>query len=215
MNKILKAIECPFCKEILRNPVLLTCSHSVCKEHVDHAIANRQEIRCAKCGVENWIPNVGFIHNEALQEIIETEINKSTLVAQFNLMYETFANLKDYAILVENMIRTPQNLIDIEINEMKHNVVVAGEEFKNKIDNDIDSIFKKLEDYRNRYLTDDNTFALQYVDDLRRFDSEIKDVKRNLDELEQNFNKFGIYITNFIINNIIYEYINIQVSISQ
>ena len=72
MNRIRNAIKCAICREILKSPVILPCSDSICKKHVSKQ--TNDVIRCEKCGVKHEIPTNGFHANSALQEIIEAEI---------------------------------------------------------------------------------------------------------------------------------------------
>ena len=72
MDRILNAVKCMVCHGILESPRILPCNHNICQKHVSNQ--TNDVIRCEKCGAEHRIPTNGFQPNNALQEIIETEI---------------------------------------------------------------------------------------------------------------------------------------------
>ena len=65
-------MKCAICYEIIESPVILPCSYNICKKHVSNQINNF--IQCEKCGAEHQIPTNGFLANNVLKEIIESEL---------------------------------------------------------------------------------------------------------------------------------------------
>ena len=90
MNRILNAIKCAICHEILESPVILPCSCNICYKHVKNQ--NKDFIQCEKCGVEHQIPTNGFHANKGLQVIIEAEIQMSISI-KIRCKYIRFACL--------------------------------------------------------------------------------------------------------------------------
>ena len=72
MDRILNAMKCGFCHEMLESPVILPCSCNICNKHVSNQ--TNGVITCQKCGIEHQIPANGFQPNSALKVIIEAEI---------------------------------------------------------------------------------------------------------------------------------------------
>ena len=56
MDKVKKAIKCVNCLEVLKSPVLLPCSHSICDKHVTDS--DKETIKCGLCKVDHLIPEM-------------------------------------------------------------------------------------------------------------------------------------------------------------
>lgn len=57
-------IKCPTCIKILNLPVILSCGHTICKQHVDKALENNEtSVKCQICDKLIGIPSDGFVGN--------------------------------------------------------------------------------------------------------------------------------------------------------
>lgn len=103
----------------LEVPVLLPCTHSICKGHVEKSQADT--IWCFKCDQEHQIPiNVGFTRIEALQNIISTQIGQNSLVDEFKEVWSNCHKLNDFKTDMENLIQEPSNLVHDELEKNKN-----------------------------------------------------------------------------------------------
>jgi hypothetical protein len=75
MDKVKKAIKCVNCLEVLKSPVLLPCSHSICDKHLTDG--DKETIKCGLCKVDHLIPEneIGFPKNQALEDVIASNID--------------------------------------------------------------------------------------------------------------------------------------------
>jgi hypothetical protein len=144
MNEILNALKCCNFQQILNNPILLPCSHAICKIHSE--ASNKNQVRCEKCFAAHLIPANGeFTRIEDLDEIIEAEIDKSSLIHGFNQMSATCKNLKKYSAKIENMVKEPVKLVHEELDEIRKSVLSISDELKLKIDKETKSILDKID----------------------------------------------------------------------
>lgn len=182
MNEILNALKCCNCQQILSNPILLPCSHAICRIHADgsNEASNKNQVRCKKCFALHLIPPNGkFTRVEVLDEIIEAEIDKSSLIHGFNQMSATCKNLKKYSAKIENMVKEPVKLVHEELDEMKNNVLSISDELKLKIDKETKSILDKIDTYKQNKLIQ-VTPTSKYKNMLDKLDGNLKYVKKNL-----------------------------------
>ena len=193
MNDILKALECSTCQQILNVPVLLPCTHSICKVHVDEAQTETDTIWCLKCDLKHQIPiDVGFTRIEALQHIISTQIVQSPLAAELKETLSNCHKLNEYATNMENLIHNPLNLVHDELQETKNLVLLSAEEIKLKIDNEATAILNKIESYKDTYLNNKNAYDFQ--DALRKLNSNINKIKTHQESLKEKLTEFDFFI---------------------
>ena len=53
-------LNCPICFEIYRDPKVLPCHHSFCKECLVRCIDNRNSVKCPMCSMVHRVPSSGF-----------------------------------------------------------------------------------------------------------------------------------------------------------
>ena len=186
MNRILNAIKCAICHEILESPVILACSCNICYKHVKNQ--NKDFIQCEKCGVEHQIPTNGFHSNIALQVIIEAEIANldfGSIHKEAKISCESFEKaLKELDILLKD----PYFYTYERISELKNIVQLKGEELKLKIDEEMQKYIYRLEDYERQskeYLSS-NEFKVE----SKRLENELKVSQLNVNSWIERLNKY-------------------------
>lgn len=146
MSKILNAIKCSNCQHILNSPLILPCNHSICKKHLSES---DESICCGKCEKEHPIPKNGFQPNEALAEVVESEISRLRCLEEAdeaNERIECEAMLRE----IENSLKNPASFIQDQINELRNEVKSKGAEHKLKLDQGMKIILAKLDKYEDQ-----------------------------------------------------------------
>lgn len=149
METILKAIQCSECNNVLESPVFLPCSHSICKKHTTEK-KSRENLRCAKCGLDHEIPSNGFPLNEALYQIIDAQIGSIDFGCVHKEATESCGKLNRYIQDLENLLNNPSAYIHDEISQLKNQVNLKSEQLKLKIDEETEKLLVKLNDYQTR-----------------------------------------------------------------
>ena len=185
MDRILKAIKCAICHEIIESPVILPCTDNICKKHVSEQ--TNGVIRCEKCGDENQIPNNGFQPNILLQLIIESGIvnlDFGNVYKEAKKSCESFGDsLKEFEVLHKD----PQFLTYEKISELKNKVQLKREELKLIIDQEAKKLIDKLEEYERQckeYLSSN-----EFIEESKRLESEMEIAQSNLDSWLENLNE--------------------------
>jgi hypothetical protein len=185
MDRVLKAMKCAICRDILESPVILPCSHTICKKHVSNQ--NNGIIRCEQCGVEHQIPTNGFNANNALQEIIEAEIANLDFVSVHKEARKSCESFEKALKEFESLIKDPKFLTNEKISELKNNVQLKGEELKLKIDQEMKKLLDRLEEYERQckeYLSSN-----EFKEESKKLESEMKIAQSNLDSWIECLNK--------------------------
>ena len=184
MNKILSAIKCAHCHKTLETPVLLPCSDSICKKHID---SNKLSISCEKCGENYAIPENGFPFNKGLAQIIEAEISNLDFGKIHSQAKEACKTFEDVLIEVEVLLKDPYNYTHDVISDLKNTVQLKGEELKQKIDQEMINLLNALDQYEKEckaFLSSD-----EYKDKTDKINDEIKIVQSELDSWKEYLNK--------------------------
>lgn len=145
MDKIKDAIKCSNCRNILSSPVILPCSHSICRRHVEEV--NSDVITCYKCEKDHRKQE--YTLNQALMQIIEAQIE----ALDFGEVHKNAKKSCDQLELVikeiEQLLNDPNNFTHEEINELQRQLELKREEMKKRIDDEFDKFYAKLQDYKN------------------------------------------------------------------
>lgn len=145
MDQILKALKCVNCKQTLKKPVVLPCSHMICKSHTE--TGNKQVI-CLDCGATHSNNEIVFV--KAVEDMINAklasfEFGASHAAARKSL--DEFNNLLDKNELT---LKSFPDLISEKISELKNEVLLKREQIKLIVDQRADQIIENLEQYKNR-----------------------------------------------------------------
>ena len=185
MDRILNAIKCAICREILESPVILPCNDTICKKHVSNQ--TKDLIRCEKCGVEHQIPANGFHANNALQEIIEAEISHFDFGSVHKEAKKSCKSVEEALKELEVILKDPHFYTNERISELKNSVQLKGEELKLIIDQEMKKLIDRFEEYERQskeYLSS-NDFKLE----SKKMKNELKLSQSNLDSWLESLNK--------------------------
>ena len=145
MDKVIRAIKCSQCQELLDTPVLLPCHHTICNKHV-----SGDRLRCANCGVEHEIPAQGFVVVEALCDIISSRIGCIDLGAEHKEATKSCTTLTSYVEYIEYLLNNPSSYSVEKIGLLRNEVHVKCEQLKLKIDAESKKMFDRLDEYESR-----------------------------------------------------------------
>jgi hypothetical protein len=147
METFVNAIKCRLCKCTLTSAVLLPCCHSICKKHEQES----KTIVCTECDVEYEVPRDGFSENKDLANIIATGILEKVceidLGSEHKSAIDSCNKMKELIEKVETLFRDPIYYVHERIGELKSRIDLAREEFKLKIDEEAETLIKKVEEY--------------------------------------------------------------------
>lgn len=146
MDKVKKAIKCISCLEILESPVLLPCSHSICFKHVRDV--SNESIKCEICEVDHRIPSkIGFPKNQALEEIIEANIDSLYFGKSHIEALENCNQLESVLKSVDRLESDPYEYSREEFHELRNRVYLKSEQLKMNVDQKKDELLNFLTEF--------------------------------------------------------------------
>jgi hypothetical protein len=70
---------CSYCSKIFKDPILLPCEDSICRDHLKERDAVKQnKIKCIQCNEEFQVKSNAFKSNNKLNTLLETQSYLST-----------------------------------------------------------------------------------------------------------------------------------------
>lgn len=143
------ALNCSICNDLLEDPVILPCSCTICKKHVDEKVNEISEtFECPKCKVDHDIPMNGFVFNSIVVSLMElSSLQSKREEAEKKAAIKSFSYLKDLFDEFKRINENPELEIDRVIEELKNKIDLRREEAKIKIDNEALELIDKLEKY--------------------------------------------------------------------
>ena len=72
MNQWKSQLTCSYCSKIFKDPILLPCNHSICRDHLkERNVVKENKIKCNKCKHEFQTKDNDFKSNEEFSDYIE------------------------------------------------------------------------------------------------------------------------------------------------
>ena len=180
MERVIKALKCVECYEILESPVLLPCSHSICEKHV--RADSKDSLKCGECGVDHQIPSktgfpknhaleeiisgcgTGCSNNQALEEIISSKLGSLDFGRAHIQIREHCDKLESLLVKIDCLKSDPMVYIYEEFDKLKNRVHIKTEELKLCVDQKAEQVLDMLKEYQakceglltdNKKLTED------------------------------------------------------------
>jgi len=78
MLKLKSTLTCSYCSKIFKDPILLPCHDSICREHLfNKDVCKENKLKCKQCSEEFQVKDIVFKSNEALTKLIESHSHLS------------------------------------------------------------------------------------------------------------------------------------------
>lgn len=187
-------VQCPICEKTLQNPVILPCSHSICKSHVMNKrdMSTSAHISCPICHLIHDIPEKGFISNSIVEALLERKFDKIDLGPEHKVANKSFIYLKELSDEFKRMRDDPELEIDRVVSELRNKIDLVREVLKSEIDEESLKLIRELEEYerkRKSELSSQNfivpketkEFINELENDLAVWEAEINTFERNVE----------------------------------
>jgi hypothetical protein len=148
MTNITNNTKCVNCRNELDSPVFLPCCCSICRKHT---VDVKGPIICCECEIEHPLPQDGlnFPSNTALAYLIDAR-NRDIFSKQEHKEAKEFCSRFDELLnQIEQILADPFNFTYETITFLKNTVQTRGEEMKMKIDEEMNRVLGKLEEYND------------------------------------------------------------------
>ena len=111
-----KILECSICLEQLKNPKIMPCQHSLCKDCMEKLPRNihgkQLHVECPICRKENYIPKNGFPNNYVFQSLLDDKEQNLEKMLECPICLEQLKNPKmlpcQHSFCMENCMKKLQ-----------------------------------------------------------------------------------------------------------
>jgi hypothetical protein len=176
-------VTCSYCSKIYKDPIVLPCGDSICREHLsDKDVLKVNRIKCKKCNKEYGVKNNEFKSNNELNQLLESQsyfteeeiVLKQVLeesIQKFFEFYDEFAQKKT---------QLDKDTFDL-FQELRFQVDEHRERLKEKIDDIVLAMIDRIKKHEEAYLKNlkENTLVFDYskslVDELAGVEETFRD----------------------------------------
>lgn len=190
-------IECPICKKLLEQPVILACNHTICKNHVNDIGAKESEtINCPICQVDHKKTDKEFPPNLLAESLIKFHFDELDLGPEYKVATESVKYIKNLLEKYKRIRDDPELEIDRVFEDLKNKIDLRREEMKMKIDQEGLEFIERLEDAKNECKSTQNEkikclssieakeFIKSLENEINLFENELATFKRNAKKWE-------------------------------
>jgi len=179
---------CSYCSRIFRDPIILPCDDSICREHISEKdVVKSNKIKCKKCNEEFQVRDNAFKSNEALMNSIESHSylsrEESILKQKLEESIRKFFEFYDEFILNKSNLDTD---VFNHFHEMRFQIDEQREELKKRIDDIALGMIDKLKKHEELYLK-------KLKEHFSSFD-QTQSLEHELNEVEETFRQPNLLI---------------------
>ena len=181
-------LSCSFCSRIFKDPILLPCDDSICRDHLkEKDVVKVNRIKCNKCNGEFQVKNNAFKSNEALKTLVESQsyLSEDEIVLKQKLKESIQKFFEFYDEFIQNKIKIELDVFN-HFQEMRFQVDEHRERLKERIDDIALAMIDKIKKHEDVYLKNLNENVLV-------FDSS-KSLKDELAGIEETFRNPNLLI---------------------
>ena len=142
MDKVLKALKCFNCREILSNPVLLSCGHMICQKDTQF---DDDKVLCSECGIDH--ENKCFVVVKGFADLIEANLASFDFGTQHKQTRESCDKLKNLVDKNDTLLNDLNYHIHEEIGLLKNRIMLRSEQLKKQIDEITQEMLDGLDKY--------------------------------------------------------------------
>jgi hypothetical protein len=188
MLKLKSQLTCSYCSKILKDPILLPCEESICREHLsERSLVKQNKIKCTKCKVEFEVKDSEFKSSNVLAALIESRSYLSD--EEINLKQQLEVSIKKFFQLYDEFAQNKAKL-DLDVfdhfQEMRFQIDEHREVLKKKIDDIALEMVDKIKSYEKIYLKDLKEY-------FSSFDGS-KSLENKLNDIEDTFRNPNLLI---------------------
>ena len=81
-------LTCSYCSKIFKDPIILPCGDSICRQHLkERDVIKQNKIKCKKCNEGFQVKNNEFRSNETLSRLMESQsfLNETEIKLKYEL----------------------------------------------------------------------------------------------------------------------------------
>lgn len=163
MDKVLNALKCSNCRNILEAPVVLSCGHTICLKHTQ---VTDKYIICSECGSSHE-NNGEFVVSKALADMIEAKLSSLYFGPQYKESVKSVKYVREQLKKNGRILDDSNYFIHESIGELRNKVLLKSEQLKVRIEEITRELLDDLDKYESECKENRNGFV-SFVDKFKR-----------------------------------------------
>jgi hypothetical protein len=181
-------VTCSYCSRIFKNPIILPCEDSICREHLsERDVVKQNSIKCKECNEEFGVKNNQFKSNEDLKKLVESQSHLSG--EELSLKHELEDSIRIFFAFYDAYIQNRTKL-DMDVYNHFHEILF-------KIDEHRERLKERIDDIALAMIAESNKCQEKYLQDLKEHFSsfdETKSLENEMTQLEDTFRDTNLLI---------------------
>jgi hypothetical protein len=163
-------VTCSYCSKIYKDPIVLPCGDSICREHLsDKDVLKVNRIKCKKCNEEFGVKNNEFKSNEDLRKLTESQsyFSEDEIVLKQELEESIQKFFEFYDKFAQKKTQLDSDVYNY-FHELRFQVDEHRERLKEKIDDIVLAMIDRIKKHEEAYLKNlnENTLVFDYSKSL-------------------------------------------------
>ena len=151
-------VSCNYCNCVLKSPVILPCSESICQMHVEKMKiiskgSSSQTINCYFCKREHCIPTDGFPKDMRTSKLIENKFHEMDLGNEHKKAIDSCKEMEKMIDKLQNLTKDPEKFINGYFDKIINEIYLLREEHKLKIDQWHQNCFDEIQNHKKECLS--------------------------------------------------------------
>jgi hypothetical protein len=147
-------VTCSYCSRIFKDPILLPCGDSICRQHLtERDVIKQNKIKCKACNTEFEVKNNQFKSNEGISKLLESQsyLNETEIKLKHELEASIRKFFEFYDEFVLNKSKLESDVFD-HFQEIRFKIDQQREELKKRIDDIALAMIDETKKYQEKYL---------------------------------------------------------------
>jgi hypothetical protein len=191
MLKLKSQVTCSYCSRIFKDPILLPCDDSICREHLsEEEVVKQNKIKCNECKQEFQVNDSQLKSNKAFTKLIESQtyLNEEEISLKQKLEESIRIFFEFYDAFTQNKTQLDLDVFN-HFQEMRFKIDEHREKLKERIDVIALEMIEKANKGEKEYLNSLNKKLLKVS-----FFNETKSLENELNEIELTFRNPNLLI---------------------
>jgi len=153
MLKLKSQLTCSYCSQIYKDPILMPCDDSICREHLsERNVVKENEIKFNECNKEFAVKENEFKSSNVLTKLVESQsylsVDETTIKHELEVSVRKFFEFHDKFIQIKTQLES--NVFEY-FQEMRFQIDEQREKLKEKIDVIALKMIDQIKEYEEIY----------------------------------------------------------------